>query len=151
MALKCVLPEMNRIEFRAWSFQVSNGSCKVLEKENKNSRPLDVLKLAVPWKSPWFFGQCGPENYLASPLVAMHLLLVSYPCRVNRATNCLITDNIWKAVWHGHYGVLFCYQHAMTPKMMLKWFWFLGFTCPEKVLIFIVTFEWEPWVVSWCQ
>jgi len=47
MALKCVLPEMNRIEFCAWSFQVSHGSCKVLEKENKNSRPVDVLKLAV--------------------------------------------------------------------------------------------------------
>ena len=130
------------------------GFQRVLQSPGKREQKFQACRcfeIGCSLKKSLIFGQCGPENYLASPLVAMHLLLVSYPCRVNRTTNCLITDNIWKAVWHGHYGVLFCYQHAMTPKMMLKWFWFLGFTCPEKVLIFIVTFEWEPWVVSWCQ
>jgi len=73
MALKCVLHEMNRIEFCAWSFQVSHRSSKVLEKEQK-FQACRCFEIGCSLKKSLIFVQCGSENYLASPLVAMHLL-----------------------------------------------------------------------------
>ena len=76
---------------------------------------------------------------------AGHYLLLTVWFHIAVIKLCLIVDDIWKLVSHGHNG-LFCYQHnGLRPEMVLMWSWFFGVTGPEKSCLFVLTFERERW------